>query len=116
MNLSIPANYAHVSEGYVDHGGRQEPTFRRPASWRIKFLAITLTAVILASAVLLSPGAGEAAKAGGEGTLICPAGTLTRVAAAHVKSTTHCDTLGAHKTHGPLVAGKHHAFRTRGTG
>jgi hypothetical protein len=77
---------------------------------------MTLAALILASAVLLSPGAGEAAKAGGDGTLVCPAGTLTRVAAAHVKSTTHCDTLGAHETHGPLVAGKHYAYRTNGAG
>ena len=110
MNLTIPANYAHVSESHVDRGGPREPAIRRLASWRIKLLAMTLAALILASAVLLSPGAGEAAKAGGDGTLVCPAGTLTRVAAAH------CDTLGAHETHGPLVAGKHYAYRNNGAG
>ena len=116
MNLPILANHAHVSESHVDRGSRREPTFQKSASWRIKLLATTLAALILASAALLSPGAGEAANAGGDGTLICPAGTLTQVAAAHVRSTTRCDTLGAHKTHGSLVAGKHHAFRKYGAG
>ena len=118
MNLPTPAHNTCVDESHVDQGNRRELTFRRPASWRTKFLAMTLPALILASAAVLSPSTGEAANAEGDGALLHPAGDLTRVAAAHEGGTTHHDTLGADKsaTHGPLIAGKHYAYSTKRAG
>jgi hypothetical protein len=118
MNLPILAHNAHVSESHVDQGNRRELTFRGPASWRTKLLAMTLAALILASATVLSPGTGEAANGAGDRALLCPAGNLTRVAAAHVGGTTHHDTLGAIKAeaHGPLIAGRHVAWSAKRAG
>ena len=118
MNLPILAHNTCVDESHVDHGNRRELTFRRPASWWTKLFAMTLAALILASAAVLSPGAGEAANSEGDGALLYPAGDLVRVAASHVGGTTHHDTLGADKsaTHGPLIAGKHLAYSTKRAG
>jgi hypothetical protein len=67
---------------------------------------------------LISSGTGDLANAGGDGALLYPAGNLTRVAAAHVGETTHRDTLDAETAtrHGPLVAGRHHPYTTKGAG
>jgi hypothetical protein len=55
---------------------------------------------------------GEAANVGRDGALLCPTGNLTLLAAAHMRGTNHHDTLGADKAtkHGPLIAGRHHAY------
>jgi hypothetical protein len=77
-----------------------------------------VASMILASTILLSSGMDKAANVGCDGALHCPAGNLTLLAAAHVRGTNHRDTLGAGKatTHGPLIAGRHHAYIAKDTG
>ena len=116
--MPILAQNARVDERNIGQGSRRGPSSPRTQSWRAKLLATTLAIPLLASATLLSPGVDEAANAGYEGALPCPAGKLMLLAAAHLRGTTHCDTLGADKvtTREPLVAGKHVAFGTKGAG
>jgi hypothetical protein len=74
--------------------------------------------MIFASTTLLSQGMGEAANVGCDGALLCSTGNFTLLAAAHVRGTNHHDTLGADKAtkHGPLIAGRHHAYITKDAG
>ena len=116
--MPILAQSACVDERNIGQRSRRGPSSPRTQSRRAKLLATTLAVLILASATLLSPVVGETAHAGYDGALRCPAGKLTLLAVAHLRGTTHRDTLGADKatTREPLVAGKHVAFGTKGAG
>jgi hypothetical protein len=116
--MPILAQHARVDERNIGQRSHRGPASPRTQSRRAKLLATTLAVLILASATLLSPVGGEAANAGYDGVLPCPVGKLTLLAAAHLRGTTHRDTLGACKatTREPLIAGKHVAFGTKGAG
>jgi hypothetical protein len=112
------ASDARVDESNVAQGNRRKPPSPRSENWRAKLLATTLAAPLLASTMLLSPGMGEAANSGRDGALLYPTANLTQLVAAHLRGTTHRDTLDADKaaTDGPFVAGKHVAHNTKGAG
>jgi hypothetical protein len=76
---------------------------------------MTLAVPRLASTISQSSVTYEAAKAGGDGALLCAAGNLTRVAVAYVGGTAHRIASDARMTttHGPLIAGKHLAYSTK---
>lgn len=118
MNTPILARDARVGERNVGQESPRKLASTRPESWRVKLLAMTHAVLILASVILLSSGAGDAANAGGDGALLYPSGSLPRVAAAQVGGTTHHDTLGTNETtiHGPLIAGKHYAYSAKRAG
>jgi hypothetical protein len=123
MNTPILARLnARVGERNVGSRTQREQSRElsspRTESWRAKLLGAAFAALILASVILLSSRVGEASNAGGNGALLHPAGSLTGVAGAHVGSTTHRDTSGADetKTHGPLIASRHKAWRSNRAG
>jgi hypothetical protein len=123
MNTPILARVeARVGERNVGSRTQREQSRELPSprteSWRAKPLGAAFAILMLASVVLLSSATGEASNAGGDGALLHPAGNLTRVAGAHVGSTTYRDTSGADETetHGPLMASRHKAWRSNRAG
>jgi hypothetical protein len=122
MNVPILARDARVGERNVGQGSwtelSRELSSQGAESWRAKLLGAAFAALILASAILLSSHAGEAANAGGDGALLYPAANLTRVAGTHMGRATGRDTLGVEKTttREPLVASRHVAWSAKGAG
>lgn len=120
--MLILARDAGVGERNGAQGSRRELSRElsrpRPESWRAKLLGAAFAALVLASAILLLSDPGDEENAGGDGVLLYPTAHLTQLTAAHVRETTHRDTLDAEKAtrRAQLVAGRHHPYIKKGAG